>query len=217
MIGQTGGRVETLSPSPLLISSQTAKNISNESANCIELSQDDFSDQSTNESQPDRDKRNLIPPNPPRRSTRSSKGKLHSTYKDYELNEVNMLKKSTWIVEVHNTIQDNVDNEGTLDFIGVAAPRSGSRLKAYQIVIPKDLKQAMEMPQSQEWLEACKTRLSKIKEKNGYTLEDVDPKQDSEILPGKWVFDLKCDNEGWILEYRARWVICGNFEWLDGN
>jgi hypothetical protein len=75
----------------------------------------------------------------------------------------------------------------------------------------------MEMPQSQEWLEACKTRLSKIKEKNGYTLEDVDPKQDSEILPGKWVFDLKCDNEGWILEYRARWVICGNFEWLDGN
>ena len=36
------------------------------------------------------------------------------------------------------------------------------------------------------------------------------PPQGSTILPGKWVFDIKCDKDDVITEFRARWVICGN-------
>ena len=38
------------------------------------------------------------------------------------------------------------------------------------------------------------------------------PKKPTQILPGKWVYDLKTDNNDNILEFRARWVVCGNFQ-----
>ncbi|EPS31296.1 hypothetical protein PDE_06251 [Penicillium oxalicum 114-2] len=36
------------------------------------------------------------------------------------------------------------------------------------------------------------------------------PLKGTKILPGKWVYDIKQDTEGYILEFRARWVVCGN-------
>ncbi|KAJ5927033.1 hypothetical protein N7516_008806 [Penicillium verrucosum] len=32
-----------------------------------------------------------------------------------------------------------------------------------------------------------------------------DPLKGSTVLPGKWVFDIKCDKEDYITEFRARW------------
>lgn len=34
----------------------------------------------------------------------------------------------------------------------------------------------------------------------------------STVLPGKWVFDIKCDKDDFITELRARWVIYGNHQ-----
>ena len=42
--------------------------------------------------------------------------------------------------------------------------------------------------------------------------ELVKPPDNTQILPGKWVFDVKSDSEGAIQEYRTRWVVCGNFQ-----
>ncbi len=41
-------------------------------------------------------------------------------------------------------------------------------------------------------------------------IQDVPP--EAKILPGKWVFDTKTDALGRIQRYRARWVVCGNFQ-----
>jgi hypothetical protein len=36
------------------------------------------------------------------------------------------------------------------------------------------------------------------------------PPKGTSILLGKWVYDLKSDSDGYVLEFRARWVVCGN-------
>lgn len=38
-----------------------------------------------------------------------------------------------------------------------------------------------------------------------------------QILPGKWVYDLKSDSEDTIVEFHARWVVCGNFQAKSGD
>ncbi|KAI2787042.1 hypothetical protein POX_f07397 [Penicillium oxalicum] len=38
----------------------------------------------------------------------------------------------------------------------------------------------------------------------------TEPPKGTKILPGKWVYDIKQDTEGYVLEFRARWVVCGN-------
>jgi hypothetical protein len=67
--------------------------------------------------------------------------------------------------------------------------------------IPQLLKQVIEGPEQDMWLEACKKQLAKIEKKKSWELCDL-PKG-HKALPTKWVFDL---------EKRARLVVCGNFE-----
>ena len=40
----------------------------------------------------------------------------------------------------------------------------------------------------------------------------VEPNEDDQVLPGKWVLDVKLKPNGDILRLRARWVVCGNYE-----
>jgi hypothetical protein len=88
--------------------------------------------------------------------------------------------------------------------------------KYWEVRIPSNYRQARNSPQWEKWHHACLKQLDKIRSKNAYEL--VTPPTDNvEILPGKWVFDLKSDAEGNILEYRARWVVCGNFQEKDNS
>ena len=63
------------------------------------------------------------------------------------------------------------------------------------------LKQAIEGPEQDMWLEAYKKQLAKIEKKKSWELCDL-PKG-HKVLPTKWVFDPK---------KRALLVVCGNFE-----
>jgi hypothetical protein len=38
---------------------------------------------------------------------------------------------------------------------------------------------------------------------------------EAEILPGKWVFNQKFDENGNWIRNRARWMVCGNFQGAD--
>jgi hypothetical protein len=67
--------------------------------------------------------------------------------------------------------------------------------------VPQSLKQAIEGPEKDMWLEACKKQLAKIENKKSWELCDLPEGQ--KVLPTKWVFDPK---------KRARLVVCGNFE-----
>ncbi|KKK21224.1 hypothetical protein AOCH_006934 [Aspergillus ochraceoroseus] len=44
------------------------------------------------------------------------------------------------------------------------------------------------------------------------TYEFVPLPKDAKVLPGKWVYDLKSDVDNNVLQFRARWVVCGNFQ-----
>jgi hypothetical protein len=107
---------------------------------------------------------------------------------------------------------DSVIEEDKYTVIGVAIPKINNYFKAWEINVLSNYRAAIKILQANKWKEACEKQLSKITEKQGYTLEDVNNNKDTNILPGKWVFNLKCDKDGWILKYRAQWVICGNFE-----
>ena len=67
--------------------------------------------------------------------------------------------------------------------------------------IPQSLKQAIEGPEKDMWLEACRKQLAKIEKKKSWELCDLP--EGYKALPTKWVFDPK---------KRARLVVCGNFE-----
>jgi hypothetical protein len=92
---------------------------------------------------------------------------------------------------------------------GVAAETTPK--KYWEVRIPHNYRQAKASPQWEEWHQACLNQISKIKAMNAYELVTAPP-DDVQILPGKWVFDIKPDAEGNILQYRARWVVCGNFQ-----
>lgn len=43
------------------------------------------------------------------------------------------------------------------------------------------------------------------------------PNDDFQILPGKWVYDLKSDPDSTVIEFYARWVVCGNYQAKSGE
>ena len=67
--------------------------------------------------------------------------------------------------------------------------------------VPQSLKAAIEGPDRDMWLAACRKQLGKIEKKQSWELCHL-PKG-SKALPTKWVFDPKM---------KARLVVCGNFK-----
>jgi Reverse transcriptase (RNA-dependent DNA polymerase). len=55
-------------------------------------------------------------------------------------------------------------------------------------------------------------QLQKLKDKKTWSLVPRPTTPGVKILPGKWVYDLKLDADGYIEGYRARWVVCGNYQ-----
>jgi hypothetical protein len=98
---------------------------------------------------------------------------------------------------------DSVIKEDKYTIISVAIPKINNYFKAWEINVLSNYRAAIKTSQANEWKEACEKQLSKIVEKQGYTLKDVNNNKDTNILPRKWVFDLKCNKDGWILEYQA--------------
>ena len=71
----------------------------------------------------------------------------------------------------------------------------------YRNNLYQSLKQALEGPNREMWLAACKKQLEKIHKKGSWKLCDLPAGY--KAIPTKWVFDPK---------QRARLVACGNFE-----
>lgn len=81
-------------------------------------------------------------------------------------------------------------------------------LKTYQITIPLTYRLATASPQAPQWKQAMDTAIQKFLGAKAF--EYAIPPRDAILIPGKWVFDVKSDENNCILQYRARWVICGN-------
>ena len=82
-------------------------------------------------------------------------------------------------------------------------------IRSVNVKIPNTHLEVMKTEFADRQLEAEKVQLTKIAASNAMNLVPSPPKG-TKILPGKQVYDLKQDSEGYILEFRARQVICGN-------
>ena len=93
----------------------------------------------------------------------------------------------------------------------LAAPAENTaipRLKHHEVVIPNTYREAMKSPLALYWKEAMDTQIDKINRMDTYRI--VKPPSGARIIPGKWVYDLKLDDAGFVTQFRARWVVCGN-------
>jgi len=83
-------------------------------------------------------------------------------------------------------------------------------LKRWQVPLPSNYRQAMASPYKDEWWNAMKVQISKLEARKCW-IKCRKP-EGIQVLPGKWVYDVKSDENNIVVEFRARWVVCGNFQ-----
>lgn len=138
----------------------------------------------------------LAMPTPPPKSKTRSSGRQSAPPKRFEDMEWDKKGKALLAIE-----------SSALLAIGVVAISPG--LKTWQIKIPRNREEALQSPERDLWQQAMDLQVDKLGLAKAYQHVNQPP-AGSTILPGKWVFDIKCDKEDVITEFRARWVICGN-------
>ena len=75
------------------------------------------------------------------------------------------------------------------------------------IVEPKTWEEAMNGPQKEQWMAACREEvLSQLKRG---TFRITKPPYDQPVIDGKWTFKIKENPDGTIARYKARWVAKG--------
>ena len=75
---------------------------------------------------------------------------------------------------------------------------------------PTSYKDAMKYPDSIKWHQACIEELRSHEENETWHL--VEPPLNRKIIPSKWVFKIKRDENNNISKFKARLVICGNMQ-----
>lgn len=80
-------------------------------------------------------------------------------------------------------------------------------VKPYNIVTPKNYKEAMAGPQAKEWYAACKSEYDSQIARSTFTITTLF--YDHQAIERKWVFKLKENSDSSIEEYEARWVAKG--------
>lgn len=94
----------------------------------------------------------------------------------------------------------------------LALPTDQGRLYAHQVKVPSSYKAAIKSPQADAWNHAMEDQITKLTNPNRPTWKLVrwSDYPDANVLPGKWVYAVKTDQDNAITEFRARWVVCGN-------
>ncbi|KAJ5876478.1 uncharacterized protein N7529_002062 [Penicillium soppii] len=83
-------------------------------------------------------------------------------------------------------------------------------LHGKDVIIPTTYKQAQKSPHWEFWHAAMAQQIEDLNAQKTYTLV-LKPKRAS-ILPGKWVYTVKTNTYGFVNTFKARWVVCGNFQ-----
>jgi hypothetical protein len=75
-------------------------------------------------------------------------------------------------------------------------------------ILPRSYREAMISPDAENWKEAIRAELTAIQENVTWII--VKRVLGLRVLPYKWVFTLKTDDQGQITKYKARLVVGGN-------
>lgn len=87
---------------------------------------------------------------------------------------------------------------------------NGKPLYAKDVDLPSTYKQAQKSPFWPQWLDAMQRQLGDLVTKNIWSLTLKPPK--AKILPGQWRLTVKCNTRDEVYDFKARWVVCGNFQ-----
>src|SRR5580700_2974952 len=83
-------------------------------------------------------------------------------------------------------------------------------MEYHQIRIPKSYYDARKSSIWEQWKPAFIKQINDLQARDTWDLVDRLP--DMDVLPGKWVLDVKLNAQGEWERNRARWVVCGNYE-----
>jgi hypothetical protein len=91
----------------------------------------------------------------------------------------------------------------------------GKPLHAKDVDLPSTYKQAQKSPFWPQWEDAMEKQLDDLAAKGTWSLILKPPK--AKILPGQWRFTVKTNTRDEVYGFKARWVVCGNFQDKDGG
>jgi hypothetical protein len=81
-------------------------------------------------------------------------------------------------------------------------------LTAADVLIPRDFQEAMDSQEKDEWIKSIAEELGAIKSHNTWSVVKRDAAFN--VLPFKWVFTIKRDQDGTIVRFKARIVVGGH-------
>ncbi|KAJ5752248.1 hypothetical protein N7520_009165 [Penicillium odoratum] len=139
-----------------------------------------------------------------RKSTCSTRGKRQTTRygdEDFDAEKAANMAIDAAVMAATLVEDEDMPPAGEIDVL--------HSLKAWTVKIPLTYREACASQYSDFWMKAMEEQLHKLAVAGAWD-EVAYPSEKARILPGKWVFDLKSDNKGFVTQFRARWVICGN-------
>ncbi|OQD81090.1 hypothetical protein PENSOL_c230G10922, partial [Penicillium solitum] len=83
-------------------------------------------------------------------------------------------------------------------------------LYAKDVDLPSTYKQAQKSPFWPQWQEAMQRQLSDLEAKGIWSLT-LKPSK-AKVLPGQWRFTVKSNTRDEVYDFKARWVVYGNFQ-----
>jgi hypothetical protein len=88
-------------------------------------------------------------------------------------------------------------------------------LHAKDVDLPSTYKQAQKSPFWTQWEDAMQKQLDDLAAKGTWSL--ILKPLKAKILPGQWRFTVKTNTRDEVYGFKARWVVCGNFQEKDGG
>lgn len=100
----------------------------------------------------------------------------------------------------------------TMDKVDIDEPflYNGKPLCAKDVDLPSTYKQAQKSPFWPQWQEAMQRQLSDLEAKGTWSL--ILKPSKAKVLPGQWRFTVKSNTRDEVYDFKARWVVCGNFQ-----
>ena len=72
---------------------------------------------------------------------------------------------------------------------------------------PNTYKEALNSINKDNWLKAMEIEIKELERQDTWDITDLP--QNRTALKGKWVYKIKTDLDGYIIKYKARWVVKG--------
>ncbi|KAG0157502.1 hypothetical protein PDIDSM_4687 [Penicillium digitatum] len=162
-------------------------------------------------------------PPPPRRSRRANIGIAPDRYHDPEQKHLAVeyekrdrdIQRTAKRAKAKESGGNNLtegDGQAEMSKVDIDEPflYNGKPLYAKDVDLPSTYKQAQKSPFWPQWLDAMQRQLGDLVAKNTWSLILKPPK--AKILPGQWRFTVKSNTRDEVYEFKARWVVCGNFQ-----